>query len=96
MREKVPSNVGAPGVPQGKKPVWFQLLKNINLSDIFGVLMILILWCKQEKQHVFQWQIRSKGDKMLGRTEFQLIVMTYSVIYNHYQWRLSMCDIGHK
>ena len=54
IREKVLSNVGTPNVPRDKKPVWPQLFKNVDLSDIFGILMILILSC-QEKQHVFQW-----------------------------------------
>lgn len=31
---KIPSNVGTLGVAQGKKLVWFQPLKKINLSAI--------------------------------------------------------------
>lgn len=42
----------------------------MNFSNNFGILIILILSCKEEKQQVFQLQIRLKGGKSLEEHSF--------------------------
>lgn len=75
---------------QDKNPVGSHLVKEVNwkagfayLSDILGIIMILILPCKEEVQHDFEWQIRSKDKnkrQTLRRTKFLYMVMTCSII----------------
>lgn len=79
---------------QDKNPVGSHLVKEVNwkagfayLSDILGIIMILILPCKEEVQHDFEWQIRSKDKnkrQTLRKTKFLYMVMTCSIIEK--QW----------